>query len=70
MCSVPEAEVTRHQGESDTGDMVDVLLLSKCVGAPVCEGSMAHRCRGSLYIFVAILKDLTPCDLHDRREAH
>jgi hypothetical protein len=48
-----------------TLDAVDVLLLSKCPEAPVCEGSMAHRCRGSLDIFVAVLKDLTPYDLQE-----
>jgi hypothetical protein len=43
--------------------MVDVLLLNKCARAPVCEGSMVKKCRQSFYMFVAILKDLTPCDL-------
>jgi hypothetical protein len=53
-----------------TLDVVGVLLLSKCAGALVCEGSMVHTHRGYLYMFVPILKCLTPCDLHGRIEAN
>jgi hypothetical protein len=53
-----------------TLDLVDVLQMSKCAGPPVYEGSMAHRCRVSLHMFVTILNDLAPCDLHGLREAH
>jgi hypothetical protein len=59
MCSVPEAEVTRHQGEEDTGH-------GWCITAEqVCWGTSVWVFRGSQMqgFFVTILKYPKPCDL-------